>query len=113
MNTCTIEINSDSGERRYIHLSNGLIQSLKFATRLEYEYAQVTVDLFCENVTLLHCSVVVCNYVSPFFLYLKECHNFKIWIHSVVRLDKRDKAYKAQAHCLTYALSGLHKMFHP
>ena len=41
------------------------------------------------------------------------CHNFKIWIHTVVQLDKRGKAYKAQAHCLTYALTGLHKMFHP
>ena len=47
--------------------------ALKFVTHLEHEYAQVTVDLFCVNVTLVHCSVVVCNYVSPFFLYLKEC----------------------------------------
>ena len=46
---------------------------LKFITRLEYEYAQVTVDLFCDNVTLVHCLLVVCNYASPFFLYLKEC----------------------------------------
>ena len=45
---------------------------MKFVTRLEYEYAQVAVDLFHENVTLVHCSVVVCDYVSPFFLYLKE-----------------------------------------
>ena len=68
-------------------------------------------DLFCENVTLVHCSVVVCNYVSPFFLHLKECVIIlKFGIHSVVRLDKRDKA---QAHCLTYALSGPHKMFYP
>ena len=73
---------------------------------------QVAVDLFCENVTLVNCSVVVCNYVSPFFLYLKKCHNFEIWIHSVMQLDKRDKAYKAQAHCLTYVLTGLHEMFH-
>ena len=50
-------------------------------------------DLFRENVTLVHCSVVVCDYVLPF--------------------DKRDKAYKAQAHCLTYVLTGLHEMFHP
>ena len=57
-------------------------------------------DLFCENVTLVNCSVVVCNYVSPFFLYLKKFHNFEIWIHSVMRLDKRDKAYKEQANCL-------------
>ena len=48
-------------------------RALKFVTRLEYEYTQVTVDLFCKNVTLVHCSMVVCNYFSPFFLYLKEC----------------------------------------
>ena len=45
---------------------------MRFVTRLEYEYAQVTVDLFCENVTLGHYSVVVCNEFLPFFLYLKE-----------------------------------------
>ena len=48
-------------------------RALKFVTHLEYEYAQVAVDLFCENVTLVHFSVVVCNYFSPFFLYRKEC----------------------------------------
>ena len=70
-------------------------------------------DLFREYITLAHYSVVVCNYISPFFLYLKECRNFEIWIHSVVRLGKRNKAYKAQAHCLMYALTGVHEMFHP
>ena len=48
-------------------------RALKFVTRFEYEHAQVIVDLFCENVTLAHCLVLVCNYVSTFFLYLKEC----------------------------------------
>ena len=48
-------------------------RALKFVTCLEYEYAQVAVDLFCENVTLVHCSMVVYNYVLPFFLGLKEC----------------------------------------
>ena len=48
-------------------------RALKFVTHLEYEYAQVALDLFCENITLIHCSVVVCNYFSPFFLYFKEC----------------------------------------
>ena len=55
-------------ESMSIYVSNGLIQSFECITRLEYEYAQVTVDLFCENVTLVHCSVVVYNYVLPFFL---------------------------------------------
>ena len=48
-------------------------RALKFITRLEYEYAQVAVDLFCENVPPVHCSLVVCNCVSPFFFHLKEC----------------------------------------
>ena len=30
-------------------------------------------DLICKNVTLVHCSVVVYNYVLPFFLYLNDC----------------------------------------
>ena len=51
----------------------GWYRALKFATHLEYEYAQVAVDLFCENVILVHCPVIVCNYVSPFFSDLKEC----------------------------------------
>ena len=50
-----------------------LYRALKFITCLEYEYTQVAVDLFCENATLVHCLVVVCSHVSPFFLYLKEC----------------------------------------
>ena len=46
--------------------------ALKYVTRLEYEYAQIAVDIFHENVILVHCSVVVCDYFLPFFLYLKE-----------------------------------------
>ena len=47
-------------------------RALKFVTHLKYKYAQVTVDLFCKNVTLVYCLVVVCNYILPFFLCLKE-----------------------------------------
>ena len=46
---------------------------MKFVTWLKYEYTHVTVDLFYENLTLFHSSVVVCNHILPFFLYLKEC----------------------------------------
>ena len=67
---------------------------LEIITCLEYEYAQVAVDLFCENVTLVYCLVVVCNQISQFFLYFDECCNFEIWIHSSVWLDKRDKVNK-------------------
>ena len=73
MNTRTNQIDSDSSERKYVHLSNVCYRALKFVTRLEYEYTQLAVDLFCENVTLVHCLVLVCNNVSLFFLYLKEC----------------------------------------
>ena len=48
-----------------------------------------------------------------FLVSERVCCNFKIWILSVLRLDKRDKAYKAQAHCLTYTLIELHEMFPP
>ena len=30
-------------------------KALKFIAPLEYEYAHVVVDLFCEYVTLVHC----------------------------------------------------------
>ena len=45
---------------------------MEFVTHLQYEYAQVAVDLFYENLTPVHCSVAVCIHVSPFYLYLKE-----------------------------------------
>ena len=48
-------------------------RALKFVTHLEYEYVQVAVYLFCENVTLVHCSVVVSNYILALFLCLEEC----------------------------------------
>ena len=46
---------------------------MEFVTRLQYEYAQVAVDLFYENLTPVHCSVAVCIHVSPFFMYIKGC----------------------------------------
>ena len=65
MNTRTNEINSDSSERKYIHLNNSLIQSfeIRYTPILKYEYTQVTVDIFCENVILVYCLALVCNYV--------------------------------------------------
>ena len=77
-------------------------RALKFVTRFEYGYSQVAVDLFCRNVTLAHCSVLVCNYISPFFLYLKEC--IVIWkfgstvSYSLTR-ETRLKKYKPIACC--------------
>ena len=44
---------------------------MEFVTRLQYEYAQVAVDLFYENLTPVHCSVVVCIHVCRFSCILK------------------------------------------
>ena len=70
MNTRSNEINSDSSERKYVRLSNGLIQCFEI------------------------------RYTFSLYLKQLVCHNFEIWIHRVVRLSKRDKACKAQAYCL-------------
>ena len=84
---------------------------MEFVTRLQYEYAQVAVDLFYENLPPVHCSVAVCIHVLQFFLYLKECAIISKFGSSVVQPGKRDKAYKEQGHCLTYTLTGLHKIW--
>ena len=113
MNMCIDKINSDSSEQKYVHLSNGLIQNFEICYTFRVGKCSGYCGFVCENVTV-HCSVVVCNYVLPYFLCLKECVEiYKVWIHSVVRLDKRDKAYKAQAHCLTYMFTGLHEVYYP
>lgn len=46
--------------------------TMKFATHLQCEYAQVPTDLLCENVVLVHCLVAICFHISPFFLYLQQ-----------------------------------------
>ena len=72
-----------------------------------------TVDLFCENIILGHCSVVVYNYILPFFLFF--CIKERVIIFefgSTVGLDKRDEAYKVQSHCIMYMFTGLHVMYH-
>ena len=75
-------------------------RALKFVICLEYEYTQVAVNLFCECQT---CPLFGGGLQLRFaiFLYLKECVVILKSGSSVMRLDKRDKAYKAQAHCLT------------
>ena len=63
---------------------------------------QVTVDLFCENITLVHCSVVVCNYVLPYFLYLKECVVFSKFGSTVLcglTRETRLTKHKPTAEC--------------
>ena len=51
MNMRMNEIHSNSSEQKYIHLSNGLIQSLKFITHLEYDYTHVTGFILLESHT--------------------------------------------------------------
>ena len=47
---------------------------MEFVTRLQYEYAQVAVDIFYENLTPVHCSVHGgLHSCFAAFLYLKEC----------------------------------------
>ena len=60
--------------------ANVWYRSLKFITCLEHEYAQVAMDLFCKNVILIRCSVVVCNCILPFFLYLKDSCNLPCYL---------------------------------
>ena len=84
---------------------------MEFVTLLQYEYAQVAVDLFYENLTPVHCSVAVCIHVWPFFLYLEECVIIPKFGSSVVWPGKRDMAYKEQNHCLMYTLTGLHEIW--
>ena len=75
---------------------------MKFITCLEYKYTQVTVDLFCVNVTFFHCSVVACNYVSSFFLDLKECvviSKFGSTVSCGLTRETRFAKYKPIAWC--------------
>ena len=107
------EINSHSSERKYVHLSNGLIWSfeIRYTFRIWICSGRCAFILWeCHTCPLFRGGLQL---RFAIFLYLKVCRNFEIWIHSIVRLDKRDKAYKAQAHCLTYTLTGLHEMFPP
>ena len=114
MNTCMNEINSDSSEQKYVHLSNCLTASfeIRYTFIVWIHSGRCGFVLWeCHTCPLFGGGLQL--HFTIFLVSLRMCRNFKIWIHSVVRLDKRDKTYKAQAHCLTYALTGLLKMFHP
>ena len=73
MNTRTNEINNDSSEWKYVHLRYGLIQSFEIRYTFRVGIRSGRCGFILWDVTGVHCSVVVCNYVSSFFLYLKEC----------------------------------------
>ena len=51
---------------------------MKCVTHLQYEYAQIIVDLFYENVTFVHCSVAVYIHftciVLQFYNLDPQCH---------------------------------------
>ena len=56
MNTRTNEMSSDSSERKYIHLGNGLIQSFKIH------------DTFRVWIYSGHCGFILCEYhICPLF----------------------------------------------
>ena len=65
---------------------------------------KVTVDLFCENLTLIHYLVVamVCNHILPFFFHLKRCVVFLKFgftmLYSMTRETRLTK-HKAIAQC--------------
>ena len=92
--------------------SKGGCRVVKFVAHLQYGHAQVIVDSFRENVTLVHCMVIVCNHILPFFLSLRVCLIAGIWFHSVVQVDNKDKAYKVQIHGLMDRFTSLHELFH-
>ena len=111
MNTCTNKINGDSSEQKHIHLSNGLIKIYK----IRYTF-KIWRSLWIYFVGILHLSIIWWWFAITFCHFsfiLKVCCIFKIWIHNVMQFDKRDKAYKAQSHCLMYMLTGLHEVYHP
>ena len=58
MNTRMNEINSDSSERKCVHLSDGLMQSSEICYTFRSWIGSVSVDLFC---ALVYFSVVDCT----------------------------------------------------
>ena len=67
-----MHMNCDSGDPWDVHLSNGLIQSCETCHTFTVEYAQVTVDRFCENTVFIPHLVTVYFVTLPFFLCLKR-----------------------------------------
>ena len=96
--------NSDSSERKYVHLSN---KSFEICLCLHYGYTQVPVDLFCE--TLVHCLVTVCIHVLP-FLYLKKCG-------VILEFESTVSCNLSRETCLQstepYMVTGLYEMCQP
>ena len=71
---CTqMKLPGDSSERKNIHLSNGLIQNFEIRYTFRVWIHSGRCGFILKNITLDHCLVVLCNHVSAFFLYLKEC----------------------------------------
>ena len=93
MNMRTNEINSDSSERKYVHLSNGLIQSFEICYTFRvwiYSGRCGFISWECHTYPLFGGGLQLS--FAIFLVSYRVCRNFKIWIHSVVRLDKREKA---------------------
>ena len=104
----------DSIEQKHVHLSNSLILSFE----IHYTFRVWICSSHCGFI-LWECHACPLFYgglqlqFAIFLVSWRACCNFKIWIHGVMWLDKRDMAYKVQAYCLMYALTRLHEIFHP
>ena len=99
-----------SSEWKYVNLSNGLIQSFEIC----YTFRVSICSGHCgENVTPVHCSAVVCNYILPYFLYLKQCVVISKFGSTVLSGLKKRQGLQWTSHCLMYTLTVLHEMFHP
>ena len=57
---------------------------MEFVTHLQYKYVQVAVDLLYENVTLVHCLVIVCIHLLAFLSHLKGCVDILEFVSTVL-----------------------------
>ena len=113
MNMRMNKINDDSSEQKYIHLSNDLIKSREIHYTFKiWIYSHCCGFILWESHTCSLFSGGLQSLLAVFLESWRLCCVFGIWIHNVVQLDKTDKAYKAQSHCLMYMLTGLHEVYH-
>ena len=93
--TRTNEINSDSSERKCVHLSDGLMQS----SEISYTF-RVWIRSVCGFI-LYTC--LLCGGGLHWITFRhKGCVITPEIGSNVVQFVKRDKGYSAQSHCLTY-----------
>ena len=100
-----------SSEQKYVHLSNGLIHIHEIHYTFKVWNHRGFIHWECHT-----CPLFIWWWFAIMFHHFSkqsQCCIFGIWIHSVMQLDNRERAYKALSHCLTYTFTGLHEMYHP